>query len=268
VPEYGDDDVYHDLFLQGLTPQLFWRHRVELLACSRDALEELVAHLVATAVRDAEQSAGGSGPHGVWHILPTPVTKVGGRVLLCAVEDLPRDLPVGIPGTSDTQAEAAFVIVDESDTPPDNIDKTPLPQEGRSIRGIARSDKAPGESGNSSKVLRVHLAPGKRGQHVFMHDVLPRVISFSSLHLSLGRTICVAGGDGGIGVALVLLQLFFDDDGRMPNGAHSGGSRAISKSSVRARLEWIIADRPDANPPRAILKRVNSFLLSSHWHGR
>jgi tRNA A64-2'-O-ribosylphosphate transferase len=245
---------------QGLTPQLFWLNRVELLACPRDALEELVARLVTAA---AQRDADGSGPHGALRAPPTPITKVGGRVMLCALEDLPRDLPVDIPGTCDTQGEVAFVlIVDESDVPPDQTDKIPLPPEGRTDGGIARSDDgAQGEGENASKVLRMHLPPGKRrGQHVFMHVVLPRVISFSSPHLNLGRTICVAGGDGGIGVALVLLQMFFADDGRMRGGG--GGSGAISKSSVRTRLEWIIADRPGANPSRAILKKVNNFLLS------
>jgi tRNA A64-2'-O-ribosylphosphate transferase len=247
---------------QGLTPQLFWLNRVELLACPRDTIEELVARLVATATR---RDADDGGPRGVWRAPPTPIAKVGGRVMLCAVEDLPRDLPVDIPGNcGDNQEEVAFVvIVDESDAaPPNQTDKVPLPPEGLSDGGVARSDDGVQEEGeNASKVLRVHLPPGKRrGQHVFMHDVLPRVISFSSSHLSLGRTICVAGGDGGIGVALVLLQVFFDNDGRMRGD--SGSEGAISKSSVRTRLEWIIADRPGANPSRAILKKVNNFLLS------
>jgi tRNA A64-2'-O-ribosylphosphate transferase len=251
-------------FAQGLTPQLFWRHRVGLLACPRDGLEALVAQLVANA-RNTEQGTGsGESDGAVWRTLPTPVLKVGGRVLLCAVSDLPRD----IPGASNThlQGDTVFVIVDESDAPPDNTDNHPPPEVLRPINGAVRPDDAPGESGYSSEVLRVHLAPGKRGQHVFMHDVLPRVISFIGPHLSLGKSICVAGGDAGIGVALVLLQLFFDDDGRMRDGAH--GSRAISKCSVRTRLEWIIANRPHVNPPRAILKWVNNFLLSPHWRGR
>src|SRR5882762_3990017 len=34
------------------------------------------------------------------------------------------------------------------------------------------------------------------------------------------------------------------------------------KKSIRTRLEWIIASRPQANPSRATLRRVNKFLLS------
>jgi tRNA A64-2'-O-ribosylphosphate transferase len=72
-------------------------------------------------------------------------------------------------------------------------------------------------------------------------------------------------------VALVLLQSFFDDDGgllRGDDGDTSGGAAAARKSSVRTRLEWIIASRAQVNPSRTILKRVNDFLLSPHSHRR
>jgi tRNA A64-2'-O-ribosylphosphate transferase len=99
---------------------------------------------------------------------------------------------------------------------------------------------------------------------MFVHHVLPRVVSFARSHLSLGRNLCVAGGDEGIGVALVLLQLFFDDAGclRIDSSTPTKDDSAIGKSSVRTRLQWIIASRPQVNPTRAILKRVNDFLLS------
>jgi tRNA A64-2'-O-ribosylphosphate transferase len=176
--------------------------------------------------------------------------KVDGRVLLCSLADLPRDLPAGPSGTTE---ETAFIVVDESD---DTDARRRAPTRSNNADGAAL-----GESGgsSSSRVLRVRLPPGKRGQHVFLHHVLPCATSFASSHLSLGRAICVAGGDAGIGVALVLLQLFFDDAGK-PRSAL--GDAAVSKNSVRTRLEWVIASRPQTNPSRAILKRVNDFLLS------
>ena len=42
---------------------------------------------------------------------------------------------------------------------------------------------------------------------------------------------------------------------------------ALDKASIRTRLEWIIASRPEANPSRATLKRVNEFLLTAPFHG-
>ncbi|KAI9441515.1 initiator tRNA phosphoribosyl transferase [Lactarius indigo] len=251
----GDD---HELWSQGLTPGIFWQHRAELLACPRAQLETLVARLVAMTPRDAVPSHGGAGnggPSGAWRSAPTPVTKVGGRVLLCSLADLPRDLQAIVSSPSGTTEETAFVIVDdsESDAPSDNTDVShPAPTPSNAL-----PDAAPGDS--SSRVLRVRLPPGKRGQHAFLHEVLPCATSFASTHLALGRAICVAGGDAGVGVALVLLQLFFDDAGK-PRGAR--GDAAISKNSVRTRLEWVIACRPQTNPSRVILKRINDFLLS------
>ena len=252
--------------MQGLTPKIYWQNRAELLACPRAQLETLVARLVASMPRDAVPSqvgASAGGPQGAWGSTPAPIMKIGGRVLLCSLADLPQDLPSGVPSPSGTTEETAFVIVDdsESDAPPDDTDSR-RPASTRSNGADAPSDAALGESGDpsSSRVLRVRLPPGKRGQHVFLHEVLPCATSFASTHLSLGRAICVAGGDAGIGVALVLLQLFFDDAGK-PRSAQ--GDAAVSKNSVRTRLEWVIASRPQTNPSRAILKRVNDFLLSS-----
>ena len=180
-------------------------------------------------------------------------------MLLCSLTDLPQDLPVGIPSTRGSEAddgETAFVVVCASGTSPDDTNQ---PQ---STMAKACSDETGSEV--ASLVLRVHLPTGRRGRHMFMHHVLPRAVSFARSHLSLGRNLCVAGGDEGIGVALVLLQLFFDDAGclRIGNGTPTKDDSAIGKSSVRTRLQWIIASRPQVNPARAILKRVNDYLLS------
>ncbi|KAF8491620.1 initiator tRNA phosphoribosyl transferase [Russula emetica] len=277
----GDD---HELWGQGLTPQLFWRHRTELLACSRKDLEAVVVKLV-TAARETRQTSGVDGLHGeAWSTLPTPVLKVRGRVLLCTLVDLPRELPVSVPSTcepdNDGEIETAFIVVYTSNrvTPGGDTDKTsPIEPRSDDRETRANTELELGESEGTSRVLRMHLGPlGKRGQHIFVHDILPRAVSFASSHLSLGRKLCVAGGDEGIGVALILLQLFFDDEGSLrsgsgiitPSGGAGTATATAGKSSVRTRLEWIIASRPQVNPSRTILKRVNDFLLSSHSHHR
>ncbi|KAI0292820.1 tRNA A64-2'-O-ribosylphosphate transferase [Russula brevipes] len=197
-------------------------HRAELLACSRNEVEAVVARLVVAAAPDTEQCA--EQLEGAWSVPPTPMLKVGGR-----------SLPVSssIPGPreredDDDEAEISFIVVGASDAATnDAADKPPQPGAARVLR------------------LRVSAAAGRRGRHAFVHE-------FASLHLGLGRRICVAGGDEGIGVLLVLLQLFFDD--------------GAAGASVRTRLEWIIASRPEVNPTRAVLKRVNDFLLSPRLH--
>jgi tRNA A64-2'-O-ribosylphosphate transferase len=205
------------------------------------------------------------------------VLKVRGRVLLCTLVDLPRELPASVPSTCDPDndgeiEETAFIVVYASNVTPGDADKT-SPIEPRSVDSRetrANTELELGEDEGTSRVLRMHLPLGKRGQHTFVHDILPRAVSFASSQFSLGRKLCVAGGDEGIGVALVLLQLFFEDEGalRSETTTPSGGATATAagKCSVRTRLEWIIASRPQVNPSRTILKRVNDFLLSSHSH--
>jgi tRNA A64-2'-O-ribosylphosphate transferase len=208
--------------------------------------------------------------------LPTPVLKVRGRVLLCTLVDLPRELPASVPSTcdpdNDGEIETAFIVVYASNVTPGNTNKTsPIERRSDDRETRANTELELGESEGTSRVLRMHLPLGKRGQHTFVHDILPRAVAFASSHLSLGRKLCVAGGDEGVGVALVLLQLFFDDEGSLrggiaPNASGGGAATAAGKSSVRTRLEWIIASRSQVNPSRTILKRVNDFLLSSHSH--
>ena len=205
--------------------------------------------------------------------------KVRGRVLLCTLGDLPRELPASVPSTcgpdNDGGTETAFIVVYASNVTPGDTDKTsPIEprSDGRETRANAELDL--GENEGTSRVLRMHLPLGKRGEHTFVHNILPRAVSFARSHLSLGRKLCVAGGGNeGIGVALVLLQLFFDDDGSLRSGismpsASVSTATAGKKSSVRTRLEWIIASRPQVNPSRTILKRVNDFLFSSCSHHR
>jgi tRNA A64-2'-O-ribosylphosphate transferase len=247
--------------------------------CSREDLEAVVVKLV-TAARETKQTSGIDGLHGgTWSTLPTPVLKVRGRVLLCALVDLPRELPASVPSTCEPDndgeiEETAFIVVYASNVTPGDTDKASSMEEPRSDDWETRANtelELGGENEGTSRVLRMHLPLGKRGQHIFVHDILPRAVSFASSQFSLGRRVCVAGGDEGIGVALVLLQLFFDDEGRSLRTRSgitppSGGAGAAGKSSVRTRLEWIIASRPQVNPSRTTLKRVNDFLLSSHSH--
>ncbi|KAF8504614.1 hypothetical protein F5888DRAFT_1657161, partial [Russula emetica] len=219
-----------------------------------------------TTARETQQTSGLGA-----HCLLTPVLKVRGRLLLCTLVDLPRELPASVPSTcepdNDREIETAFIVVYTSNrvTPGGDTDKTSAIEPHSDDRETRANTELVGlgESEGTSRVLRMHLGPlGKRGQHIFVHDILPRAVSFASSLLSLGRKLCVAGGgDEGISVALVLLQLFFDDEGSLRSGVG-----LLRPSSVRTRLEWIIASRPQVNPSRTILKRVNDFLLSSHSH--
>ncbi|KAJ6631454.1 initiator tRNA phosphoribosyl transferase [Mycena sp. CBHHK59/15] len=212
----GDD---HELWGMGLTPDMFWGHRGAILTADRSQLPALIASIVA-----AES-------HAHAHGSATPIAKVHGRVLVCAVADLPPnlDLETWEQGVSHVIVGAGFSLSLPATIP----------------------------------MLRIETWEGKKGQIQFLQDVLPRATSFIESQLLAGSRVCVScdtGTDTSVGIALVALQAFFDDSGELRVGER--GQNA-TKQSIRTRLEWIITSRPEANPSRTTLKRVNEFLLSS-----
>ncbi|KAL7277741.1 hypothetical protein ACG7TL_008680 [Trametes sanguinea] len=89
-------------------------------------------------------------------------------------------------------------------------------------------------------VLRLKMAEGKKDQLHFLQSVLPESMQYIKARLAKGDA------------------LFFDEKGKLllENDAHA------NKTSIKTRLQWIISSRPEANPSRVTLKRVNEFLLS------
>ncbi|PBK88492.1 initiator tRNA phosphoribosyl transferase [Armillaria gallica] len=121
--------------------------------------------------------------------------------------------------------------------------------------------------GGHLQVERIKTLPGKKGQTQLLSIVLPQAMAFVQSALVKGRSVCVScdtGKDVSVGVVVTALQMFFDDNGRlaMTSGPRKGEIECLDKQSIRTRLEWIISERPQANPSRSTLKRVNEFLLS------
>lgn len=69
---------------------------------------------------------------------------------------------------------------------------------------------------------------------------------------------CATGRDLSVGVIVAILCLEYDDQGKL---ARADASRVVDKSLVKQRLAWITSSKPDANPSRATLQAVNSFLM-------
>jgi hypothetical protein len=123
VGNSGNGETTDHIFC--IAPQLSWMHCAELLACSRAELDAAVVKLVATA-REAEQTAPAPDRDGLlagaWSAPPTAALQVGGRVLLCTVADLPRELEllVGVfgPCELDNEEETAFIVVHASSNVP------------------------------------------------------------------------------------------------------------------------------------------------------
>lgn len=71
---------------------------------------------------------------------------------------------------------------------------------------------------------------------------------------------CQTGTELSIGVGLAILCLFFDEKGALQNEMRD--RTFINKDFIRDKLVWLTTSMPHANPSRATLQSVNSFLMS------
>lgn len=159
-----------------MTPDIFWAHREQLLAASRSQLPTLTASLVHGIKRNPDR------------LLPTPVAKVQGCILLCANSDLPESKHSLV--WESLAGDIAYVLISSNDCNP--------------LSTIA------------THWLKIDAPEGKKGQHIFLQNVLPSSMSYIHDHLSNGKRVCISCGTGrdiSIGVALAALQMFFDDNG-------------------------------------------------------
>ncbi|KAL1659817.1 initiator tRNA phosphoribosyl transferase [Schizophyllum commune] len=231
VERRGDGFAYvqgsgddHELWGKGLTPAIFWKHHQEIIAATRDELAPLVDRLCAAGPAYTVAS----------RTKPSSVEKVAGRISVCAIDDLLPD--ADSEAANEDQEGVTYVLVTQTSRP------CPV-----------------------STTTRVYSMASKNTQTEYLKTVLPEATSFISASLASGQNVCIAcdtGTDLGVGIAVAALQLNFDDEGRYsPSCKHT--DTADNSSTIRRRLEWVIASRPQANPSRTTLKRVNEFLLSS-----
>lgn len=138
-------------------------------------------------------------------------------------------------------------------------------------------------SGKESDAKRLNLqcAYGKLGSRDLRHKLhLVKSRAASTLQRNPASrilTTCETGTDLSIGVALLLLSLFYADDGQCIYDSQSNDMTAMSditgscdrlqqkpnidKIFLRQRLAWIHLSKADANPSRSTLQSVNAYLM-------
>lgn len=116
--------------------------------------------------------------------------------------------------------------------------------------------------------LDVGLGPHKVGGRN-LRTALPVIVAFATESLAYAREkglediviiiACESGKDLSIGASLAFLCLLFAENGSIFEEAAERSK--IGKTFIRRRLGWISTSIPDANPSRATLQSVNSFLM-------
>jgi tRNA A64-2'-O-ribosylphosphate transferase len=218
----GDDTENWAL---GLTAEVFWRHREALFAASEGELSGLIRELVASDKNDKVRGEG----VGVVKRVTSPGVFVG---TLAAKERSLRD--------------AACVVA--------LLPGTTEPSEW--VKGPAHMEVGLGKSKAASRALR---------------DALPQICDFVLRCLKKLETcengpsgekkvvvLCESGKDLSVGVALAVYCWCFDDAG---NIRADDGRASFNKTAIRVRLGHIVTSFPEANPSRATLQSVNSFLM-------
>jgi tRNA A64-2'-O-ribosylphosphate transferase len=190
------------LYYKGLTPEVFWANKETILNASRMQIPVLVTSLVSS--QPCRPSSGD------WIVPPSPVIKVAGRLLLSSISDLPLLLPSQFPDSATSSGNAAYLLV-----------STP----------VDAGSNHPDFGVHPSRILRLQVPGGKKGQIVFLQVILQQSMDYIQRLLISGNNVCIAcdtGRDLSVGIALAAIQRFFDDSGDfimkhqygMPRPAH------------------------------------------------
>lgn len=205
----------------GLTAPLFWAHADDLLSAPEADLPGLIAALVAGAGAGAGAQGGGGG---------------GARRLTPHISVCP--LPIG-GEAKNANANACLVSIVPAATEESEWEKS-------------RSE------------LEVGIGRGKLASRG-LRRALPVICDFVSRFLQAeqpGGVVlvgCESGRDLSVGVALALDCRCFGDDGEVRRGDEE--APGFTKDGIRVRLGRIMTAMPEANPSRATLQSVNSFLM-------
>ncbi|TGO57748.1 hypothetical protein BCON_0062g00180 [Botryotinia convoluta] len=221
----GDDT---ENWAHGLTPPIFWTNQEILFQTSEEDLPGLIGTLI-------DQTSSSLRSNNKLRIV-----KPTSCLFISTIDAL---------SPLNTNTSTCTIVLLPKITPKDTWHTTP-----------SRLDIGLGAKKVGSKNLRV---------------ALPTISSFFLKNLNTYSTnkssdpsiqiiiACESGHDLSIGVTLALLCLYFDDDGNLKSASGEKEEEAsVNKDFIRQRLTWISTSMPDANPSRATLQSVNSFLMS------
>lgn len=142
----------------------------------------------------------------------------------------------------------------------------PLPANTTECRIAITPDPTPKDSWVKSKT---HMQAGLGKSKVASRNLrtaLPDICGFAAKYLASvaepdqQRIViaCESGKDLSVGVALAISCYLFDDEGNVRDSVENV---SFTKTLIKSRLGFIMTAYPGANPNRATLQSVNSFLM-------
>ena len=273
----------------------FWITQDSSLPLSGDVFEDCLPVICCTASRrvpGAEaseagyiQGAGDDSEGWCCGLTPAVFRRYQQQLMGAPEEDLTRLIEDLLTADTTTACEVETVLVEPTRQvyigTANMVNCTcPGDYDGVVVCGDTMAELPAEDPDAKKKLLRLRCGAGKLGSRALRGE-LPRLLNFI-YQISQGvkaPTIlfaCPTGNDLSAGVALAALCLFFDDSGnlitlhypplyndswilghfRLQQDLHK-----IDKLYIRRRLSWIMTSHPSANPSRATLQAVNSFLI-------
>ncbi|KAF4950375.1 hypothetical protein FSARC_13209 [Fusarium sarcochroum] len=151
-------------------------------------------------------------------------------------------------------------------TPHISVCALPLPAAPTECRIAITQDTTPKDSWTQSKTyMQAGLGKNKIASRN-LRTSLPEICDFAANYLASITepdqqqiiVACESGRDLSVGVTLAISCYLFDDEGRVRDPT---ANVSFTKTLIKSRLGSIMTAYPGANPSRATLQSVNSFLM-------
>ncbi|KAK0615953.1 tRNA A64-2'-O-ribosylphosphate transferase [Bombardia bombarda] len=231
----GDDTENWAL---GLTAPIFWEHADELMSTPEVDLPDLIRSLVASS--DAKGASASEAKQVAPHIFVGALS--GGQTPLSSSSSF-----FSSPGS-------CVVAVTSQNTEQSSWLKSPSYLEV----GVGKGKVA-------SRLLRQALPQICDFVSQFLERPEVSVVDEAGLPVKKRVVIlCESGKDLSVGAALALCCWCFDASGniiRSDDTARQQQQQSFTKNAIRIKLGHIMTVFPEANPSRATLQSVNSFLM-------
>ncbi|WFD33975.1 tRNA A64-2'-O-ribosylphosphate transferase [Malassezia cuniculi] len=211
----------HENWAQGLTPELYWRHEREFAAIANDRA------VLEDRVHEIVAQAKTTHMQLEWF----SVAAASGDTHVC---DTPLDLAVCAPGS--IPATKGYYVL---------------------CVYCSQGTVAPG-------VLCLNISSGKKGLAEFserLHTAVDTITAVLDKHPHGKVLLACSDGHLSGALAVALLAASFDDTRQLTGPASRAEHRkSITKDTTKRRLQWVVGSGGTA-PSRALLQRVNSFLI-------
>lgn len=222
----GDDT---ENWAHGLTPDVFWSNKDLLLNTSELELPDIIASLM----QEHEEAVAAA-----IDATSTSFTRLTPHISVGTLSQIPPPPLVQPEEAQSTQDSTCYIILTPKTTPSESW-----------IKSTSYMEAGLGKSKAGSRNLRLAL-----------QEIYTFANNFMQLHGNAGQLViaCDTGKDLSIGTSLAISCHLFDDE----NVLRSKGSETIfNKNLVKSRLAGFMITYPAANPSRATLQSVNSFLM-------